>query len=101
VDNIIENITASETEILLLENILVLRLEYILEKGVSDVSMQFNDNSIQTIKLGANTDVSGKIILGHLELTAADFDGKFAPVALTIGNNIKADIYYQVKSVEV
>ena len=99
--DVIQKITFSENENLLLENILVLRLEYMETKGKSEIIMQFNDNTKQTVELGANTAPSGDIILGRIEFTAADFDGKFAPIALTIGNNIKADIYYQVKSVEV
>ena len=42
-----------------------------------------------------------RVVAGRLELTANDFDGRFILKELTIGQNIRADIYYQVKKIEV
>ena len=74
-----------------LDNILFLRLQYKGTAGTSTVNIDDKE-----IKLGVSSSGSATIY-SFIELTAEDFDGKFIPNKLIIGENIQADIYYKVK----
>lgn len=108
-ENSVEIISAiTDNHTLILDNILFLRLSYIgTENGTSIVSYKYhNDDILHKIKFNQveteiteNEEVWYRTVAGRLELTAADFDGKFVLDELTIGENIRADIYYRVKAI--
>ena len=95
-------------KILLLDNILLLRLEYIGEStGSSEIRYSYPDRNDEfAFMLGRTEEIEingilKQIIAGRLELTAQDFDNKFVLQSLKIGPNIRADIYYKIKEIEL
>jgi hypothetical protein len=45
--------------------------------------------------------VTKSVVTGYIELTTKDFDNNFVLESLVLGPNIRADIYYRVKEIEV
>lgn len=95
-----------------LDNILFLRLERIgneeANENVGKIEYTYIDGTSGSIILHS-TPIGmanmypapwNQIILGRIELTANDFDGRFLLKSLNIGPDIKADIYYRVKKIE-
>ncbi len=103
--DILEEITSNGQE---LENILFLRLQYLSETEpeeanveIDGVKLKLGITNVVTDDKAVYPDPYKQMVAGRLELTAADFDGRFTPSFLTIGDNVLADIYYKVKVTEV
>ena len=103
--DVLSNITNQN---IVLDNILYLSLQYIGEdKGNSKIQYSYVDDEEEyEITLGRNRIISeqdnwSRVVAGRLELTVNDFDGKFLLDKLVIGPNIRLDMYYRVKEIEV
>lgn len=110
--DIISQIIANEkSEGITVHNILFLRLEALPPDFTSDngdysvtidgVDLNLAPNTIYVSNpnpiVGNSLDeVWKRVINGRIELTAADFDGHFAPSSIVIGKDVRADIYYQL-----
>lgn len=101
-ENIITAITQNNQ--LILDNILFLRFQYTgAENSSGTITYRYhNDNNINQIQLN-NVKVDEKenvwyqTVAGRLELSVADFGGKFILDELIVDDNIRVDIYYRVK----